>query len=245
MSRPNALIVDSSTFVRGFIKKVLVEELKFDKTRDTSDHGEAMRMLEADRSINWVFGEWDGPALPAREYLEKMRKSAAGKQAKFVMMSSGDENSARALAIREGAQDYLCKPFSQQQLSRKIQRLAGLEERRQAERVRLDTTCEIDIGFDAFQTYGGDLLDISATGCLVRTSQLQQGYGRIDDIGTVKLLPGGKNPLNIDVKVRRLQYDKNSTDPLSNTQIGLEFYDMGATVNAKLAAFIESCKKTR
>lgn len=245
MSKPNALIVDSSSFVRGFMKKVLVEELKFDKTLDTGDHDEAMRILEADRSIGWVFGEWEGPAVPANDFLAKMRKTAAGRQANFVMMTSNDENSARNTAIREGVADYLCKPFSQMQLSRKVQRLKGLAERRRAERVQAHTTCEIDIGFDTFQTYGGDLLDISKTGCLVSTNQLAQGYGRIDDIGTVKLLSGTRNPLAIDVKVKRLQYDKASADPLSNTQIAFEFYDMGTQVNTRLEEFIGSCKKTR
>lgn len=245
MSRPNALIVDSSSFVRGFVKKVLIEELKFDKTLDTKDPDEAMRMLDADRSINWVFGEWDGPAVPAREFLAKVRRSSTGRQANFIMMSTTDENASRALAIEEGVTDYLCKPFSQMQLSRKIQRLAGLEERRKAERIRVNSTCEIDVGFDVFQTYGGDLLDISKTGCLVRTTQLQPGYGRIDDIGTVKLATGSRSPLNIDVKIKRLQYDRNSSDPLSNTQIGFEFYDMGAQTNARLQEFIESIKTQR
>lgn len=245
MSRPNALIVDSSSFVRGFVKKVLTEELKFDKTLDTKDHDEAMRMLESDRSISWVFGEWDGPAQPARDFLTKMRKLADNRQAKFVMLSNSEENAARALAIQEGVSDYLCKPFSQMQLSRKVQRLTGLEERRRAERVAVNSTCEIDIGFDVFQTYGADVLEVSKTGCLVKTNQVQQGYGRIDDIGTIKLLPNSRNPLNIDVKIKRLQHDRISTDPLSNTQIALEFYDMGAQVNARLTEFIESSKISR
>lgn len=242
MSKPNALIVDSSNFVRGFVKKVLVEELKFDKTLETKDTGEALRMLDADRSIEWVFGEWDAATTPSREFLARMRQTMAGREANFVMMTASDEEAARTLALQEGATDYLCKPFSQMQLSRKVQRLEGLSERRRAERIRINSTCEVDLGFDAFQTYGADLIDISATGCLVRTNQLQPGYGRIDDIGTVKFSTSSRNPLAIDVKVRRLQYDRNTSDPLSNTQIAFEFYDMGPALNSRLTEFIHSCK---
>jgi CheY-like chemotaxis protein len=243
MLQSNALVIDTSPVTRNYIREILRQELKFNAIHEGKDANDALRILKSGHSINWIFSSWEMPGLSTHDLLETVRRNPSSTRPHFVLMSANDEHAVRNIATQEGVADYLCKPFSPQQIVRMVHRLTGLTERRGAERFKVRMPCEIDIGFDSFHNYGAELVDISMTGCRVKTSQVKPGSGYIDDYATVTLLPEKSVSLHVQAKIRRLELDKCHTDPLSNTEIAVEFVNVTPALNEKLEAFVNSCKE--
>lgn len=243
MSQSNALVIDTSPTVRNYVRGILHQELGFHEIHEGKDADDAIRILKSGRSINWIFSSWEMPGLSTRDLLETVRSSPNSMLTHFVLMSANDEHVVRNFAIQEGIADYLCKPFSAHQMVNMVHRLKGLVERRGAERFKVRMPCEIDMGFDSFHHYGAELVDISITGCRVKTSQVKPGSGHIDDYATVTLFPEKGDMLQVQAKIRRLEFDKCCTDPMRNTEIAVVFIDITPSLKEKLEAFVNSCKE--
>jgi YesN/AraC family two-component response regulator len=183
------------------------------------------------------------PGLSTHDFLKTLRSNPNNTHIHFVLMSSNDEHAVRKIAIQEGIADYLCKPFPPHQIVHMVHRLVGLEERRRAEHFKVSVPCEIDMGFDSFHHYGAELVDVSVTGCQVKTSQVKLGSGYIDDYATVTLLPEIGAALQVQAKIKRLKFDKSCTDPLCDTEIATEFVNITPTIKEKLEEFVSSCKE--
>lgn len=242
MLQSNALVVDTSPSMRNYVREILLQELNFHEIHEGKDADDALRILKSDHSINWIFSSWEMPGLSTHDLLKILHSNPNSTRTHFVLMSSNDEHVVRNIAIQEGVSDYLCKPFSPHQMVHMVHRLAGLEERRGAERFKVHMPCEIDMGFDSFHHYGAELVDISMTGCRAKTSQVKPGSGHIDDYATVTLLPEIGDALHVQAKVKRLEFDKSGTNPLCNTEIAVEFVNVTPPLKGKLDAFVNSCK---
>lgn len=243
MSQSNALVVDTSPSMRNYVREILRKELSFNEIHEGKNADDALRILKSGRFINWIFSSWEMPGLSTHDLLEIVRNGPNNAHTHFVLMSANDEHVVRNIAIQEGVADYLCKPFPPLQMVNMVHRLTGLVERRRAERFKTRLPCEIDIGFDSFHHYGAELLDISMTGCRVKTSQVKPGSGYIDDLATVTLLPELNATLPVQAKIRRLEFDKCCTDPLRNTEIAVEFINITPALKEKIEEFVHSCKE--
>lgn len=242
MSPSSALVIDSSPAMRNYVRKILRQDLRFDQIHEGKDADDALRILKSGRLINWIFSSWELPGLSTHDFLQIIRNSFNNMHSRFVLMSANDERVVRNFAIQEGIADYLCKPFAPCQMVNLVHRLTGLVERRKAERFKVSLPCEIDIGFDSFHHYGAELVDISMTGCRVKTSPVKSGSGYIGDFATVTLLPEMGETFQVEAKIRRLEFDQCCTDPLRNTQIAVEFIDATAALKERLEAFVSSCR---
>ena len=171
MLQSNALVVDTSMFMRGYVRKILQQELGFNKIHEAENADDAFQVLKSERAIDWIFSSLEMPgSLSPLDLVGVARNGRNGAHTRFILMSSNEEHVTREIATREGVADYLCKPFAASQLVSAVRRLAGLVERRGAERFKISPLCEIDIGFDSFHHYGAELVDISMTGCRMKTS---------------------------------------------------------------------------
>jgi len=242
MLQSNALIVDSSISMRSYVRAILHQELGFNKIHEAKDADDAFQVLKSGHIINWIFSSLEMPGLSPLDLLGTVRNDPNCAHTRFVLMSSNDELVTRKIAIRAGAADYLCKPFVPSQLVNMVHRLTGLAERRGAERLKVALPCEINIGFDSFHHYGAELEDISVTGCRVKTSQVKPGSGYVDDYATVILPLENGSPLDIQAKIKRVEFSKTCTDPLRNTEVAMEFVDATPTLKERLESFIDSCK---
>ena len=239
----NALVVDTSPSIRNYVREILRKELSFQEIHEGKDTDEALQILKSGRAINWIFSAWEMPGLSTHDFLETVRNSLNGTHTNFVLMSANDEQIVRNIAIQEGVADYLCKPFPPHQMINVVHRLTGLVEQRVAEHFKVHLPCEIDMGFDSFHHYGAELVDISMTGCRVKTSQVKRGSGYIDDLATVTLLPELDATLHVQAKIKRLGFDKYCTDPLRNTEIAVEFINVTPALKKELEGFVNLYKE--
>jgi CheY-like chemotaxis protein len=230
--------------MRSYIQKILHQELGFDKVHEAEDADDAFQLLKSGRAIDWIFSSLEMPGmLSPLDLMGITRNNRNSAHTRFILMSSKDELVTREIALREGAADYLCKPFAPSQLIGTVYRLTGLAKRRGAERFKAAPPCEINIGFDSFHHYGAELADISMTGCRMKTSPIKPDSGYIDDYATVTLLPENDSPLHIQAKIKRVDFNKSCTDPLSNTDVAVEFVNVVPSLEEKLESFIDSCKE--
>ncbi|HUX91171.1 MAG TPA: response regulator [Gallionellaceae bacterium] len=243
MLQSNALIVDTSTSIRKYVREVLHQKLGFNVIHEAKDADGAFRVLNSGRAIDWIFTSLEMPGLPPRDLLGTARNGPNGKHTRFVLMSSEDEIVTREIAMLEGAADYLCKPFSPNQLTSVVHRITGLTEQRGAERFKVALPCEINIGFDSFHQYGAELAEISMTGCRMKISQVKPGSGHVNDYATVTLLPENDFSFDAHARIKRVEFSKSCADPLHNTEVTIEFVDVTPPLKEKLEAFIASCKE--
>lgn len=243
MLQSNALVVDTSTATRSYVRKILHQDLGFNEIHEAQDAEDAFRVLKSGRVIDWIFSSLEMPGVSPRDLLGVAHNGMNGARTRFVLISSNTEVATREIAIREGAADYLCKPFAPSQLVNMVHRLKGLTERRGAERLHVALPCEIDIGFDSFHHYGAELADISMTGCRVKTSQVKPGSGHAGDFATVTLLPENDSSFHVQAKIKRVELSESCTDPLRNTEVAVEFVEVTQPLKEKLESFIASCRE--
>ena len=244
MLQSNALVVDTSTSMRSYVRKILHQELGFNEIHEAEDTDDAFRVLKSGRAISWIFSSLEMPGLLSPlDLMGVARNGSNNISPRFVLMSSNDELVTRKIAIREGVADFLCKPFVPSQLVSTVHRLAGLTKRCVAERFVVHQPCEINIGFDSFHRYGAELADISMPGCRMITSQVKPDSGYVGDYATVTLLLEDGPPFHIQAKIKRVEPIKSCTDPLRNTEMAVEFANVTPPIKEKLESFIDSCKE--
>jgi CheY-like chemotaxis protein len=239
MSKSNALVVDTSTSMRNYVREILHQELGFNEIHAAKDADDAFRVLKSGHVIDWIFSSWEMPGLSTHNLLEIVRSGPQSTHTRFVLMSANNEPVTREIAIREGATDYLCKPFTPHQLTHMVHRLTGLAERRDAKRFKVARPCEINLGLDSFHHYGAELADISMTGCRIKTSQVEPG----DDYATITLSQENDFPFHIKARITRVELSQSCADPLRNTEMAVEFINVTPPVKEKLESFIHACRK--
>lgn len=240
MSQANALIVDTSTSMRNYVRGILQQELGFNEIYEAQDADAAHLILKSGRIMNWIFSAWEMPSLSSRDLLRIVRNGPNRLHTRFVLMSASHEFIPRKIALREGAADFLHKPFVPDQLTSIVHRLNGLAEHRGNKRFDAALPCEVNIGFDSFHDYGAELTDISITGCRMKTSKIKPGSGYINDYTTLTLPYTNELPIHVHAKIKRVEFHPSCTNPLRNTEIAIEFIDITPALKENLEAYI--CK---
>jgi hypothetical protein len=89
--------------------------------------------------------------------------------------------------------------------------VTGTVDRRRTKRLTPLIDCEIDIGFaKAKKAASAEIVNISDTGILLRTSVPTSGAGYVYDVATLTLRPAGGEPIMISAKILRVEADSKS-----------------------------------
>ncbi|AKQ65867.1 Two-component response regulator [Myxococcus hansupus] len=109
------LIVEDELRVRAFIARGLQEE-GF-RVRESADGLQTQELLRIER-FDLIILDWVLPGLPGLDLLRAMR--AQGDNTPVIMLTAKDTVADRVLALNAGADDYLVKPFSFEELLARI-----------------------------------------------------------------------------------------------------------------------------
>ena len=109
------LVAEDELRVRAFISRGLREE-GF-QVQEAPDGAAALSALEAGK-VDLVLLDWMLPGVSGLAVLQAMRKR--GDVTPVVMLTARDAVSDRALALNEGADDYLVKPFAFEELLARV-----------------------------------------------------------------------------------------------------------------------------
>lgn len=113
------LVVDDASFIRDMVKKQLRERIPGVEVFEAVDGNRALAAMKQ-QTMDLILSDWEMPNMSGEELLRTLRQRPEGGDVPFVMVTSrGDRNHVVA-AIEAGASDYLVKPFTPDELLRKV-----------------------------------------------------------------------------------------------------------------------------
>lgn len=121
-----ALIVDDSRAMRMFLR-TMVREHGFDVAE--AEHGLAAleQLLNFDHP-ELMLVDWHMPEMNGLELVERVRSDGECEGMRILMVSSESDGEVIARALEAGADDYLMKPFSLEELKVKLEQLGLLDD---------------------------------------------------------------------------------------------------------------------
>lgn len=111
-----ALVVDDSMTIRRIVIKAL-GMVGINDTVEAADGTEAVNAI-GQQDFDIILLDWNMPKLSGIDTLRSIR--GAGKNTPVIMVTTEAEKSRVIEAIKAGANDYLIKPFSPDQLAAKV-----------------------------------------------------------------------------------------------------------------------------
>ena len=113
------LIVDDSSVIRKVIKAA-ADVLKME-TEEAQDGLEALEKLKACyREIDLVLLDWNMPEMNGYDVLVEIKNNDKYKNIPVMMVTTEGQKSSIIAAVRAGADNYLTKPFTIDELESKI-----------------------------------------------------------------------------------------------------------------------------
>ena len=118
------LVVDDSSAIRKIIKAV-AEMLQME-TEEAQDGIEALEKLSKSyESIDLVLLDWNMPEMSGYDVLVEMKNSDKYRDIPVMMVTTESQKISIVSAIRAGADNYLTKPFTVDELQTKITECLG------------------------------------------------------------------------------------------------------------------------
>lgn len=113
------LVADDATFIRDMIKKQLRDRIPGVEIFDANDGARALALFKQN-DIDIILSDWEMPLMTGEELLRNVRATQNGANVPFVMISSRGDRDHIVKAIHSGVSDYLSKPFTPEELLRKV-----------------------------------------------------------------------------------------------------------------------------
>jgi two-component system, chemotaxis family, chemotaxis protein CheY len=117
------LIVDDSSAMRAFVRATLEENGEVDVTEARTGF-EALKILPRDQ-FNLVIVDINMPDINGLELISLMRKSDRYQQTPLLIITTEATARDRERGLNLGANDYLVKPFTPEQLLESIAKLGA------------------------------------------------------------------------------------------------------------------------
>lgn len=133
------LVVDDATFIRDMIKKQLRDKIPGAEIIDAPDGARALAQMK-NQSVDLILSDWEMPNMTGAELLSTVRAMPNSEQTPFIMISSRGDRNHIVKAIELGVSDYLSKPFSAEELLKKVFKQLKVIGKTPAQRVSSATT---------------------------------------------------------------------------------------------------------
>lgn len=113
------LLVDDSNTMRRMQKNQLTQ-LGQDNLLEAENGQIALEVLESNMPVDIVLLDWNMPVMDGLTFLKTVRANAKYKDVKVIMCTSESEKSKVIEAMKEGANNYIVKPFTPDALKEKL-----------------------------------------------------------------------------------------------------------------------------
>ncbi len=160
---PTLLVVDDTAEIRGLLGELLSDDYRVVFARDGAE-GMEMALLH---SPDLIISDVMMPRVDGQEFCRRVRANPQTAQTAFVLLTARTELSMKVLGLDCGADDYLTKPFEEQELKARVRSLLKLRRLHQD----LDRrNREIEAAYRDLQSMQGQLIQsekMSSLGQLV------------------------------------------------------------------------------
>ena len=118
-----ALLIDDSVAMRNYLGSML-EELGVEVL--TGGNGqEGLDVLASSDSPDVILVDWNMPVMDGIEFVDNIRSNPAYQGLSVIMVTSESEMSSVMHALESGVDEYVIKPFTEEDLEEKL-RIAGV-----------------------------------------------------------------------------------------------------------------------
>ncbi|MEI9980121.1 MAG: response regulator [Edaphobacter sp.] len=119
-----ALIVDDSAVMRKVIERALRQAgLELSEVLQASNGEEALQLLRESQSgspLSLILSDINMPVMDGLQFLETRRQENLAQGVPVVMITTEGNESFVLRAIAAGAQGYICKPFTAEQVKVRV-----------------------------------------------------------------------------------------------------------------------------
>lgn len=113
------MVVDDASFIRDMVKKHLRAKIPGVEVYEAVDGSRALAAIKGQR-MDLILSDWEMPNMSGEELLRAVRSASQGAATPFVMISSRGDRNHVIKAVEAGVSDYLTKPFTPEELLRKV-----------------------------------------------------------------------------------------------------------------------------
>lgn len=113
------LVVDDASFVRDTVKRNLRQLIPDAEFFDAPDGRRAMSLMKS-KNVQLVLSDWEMPEVSGDEFLRWMREQPDYEKVPFIMITSRGDRENVVQAVQAGVSDYMTKPFTPEELQRKV-----------------------------------------------------------------------------------------------------------------------------
>lgn len=113
------LLVDDSATMRR-IQRTQLGNLGITNILEAGDGEDALGVLQENMPVDAILLDWNMPVMDGLTFLKKVRSNGAYSGVKIVMCTSESEKKKVIEAMKEGANNYIVKPFTVESLKERI-----------------------------------------------------------------------------------------------------------------------------
>jgi DNA-binding response OmpR family regulator len=114
------LVVDDEPSIRLILEHYF--RLEFNVVLKADGH-DAIKWLEQADTPDAIIADYAMPVMNGLEFIKWLRANSVYKHVPLVMLSGKDETSIKINCLRQGADDYVVKPFNPEELELRIKKL--------------------------------------------------------------------------------------------------------------------------
>jgi len=112
------LVVDDEPVIQLILKRYFDD----DYTVVAQSNGlDALRWLQNGNQVDAIVADYDMPVMNGPAFIEQLRNSLVHRHVPLIMLSGKDETSNKIQCLRQGADDYMVKPFNPEELELRLQ----------------------------------------------------------------------------------------------------------------------------
>jgi two-component system, chemotaxis family, chemotaxis protein CheY len=120
MSEIRALIVDDSSVMRKIVERSLRQAgLDLKEVHEAGSGSEGIEVLRA-RSVDLILSDINMPSMDGLEFLRQIRAQSLAEGVPVVMITTESSEEHVKQAIQAGAQGYIRKPFTPEQVKERV-----------------------------------------------------------------------------------------------------------------------------
>ena len=118
--KKNLLVIDDEPAIRLILEHYFGQEYEVVLT---GNGREAMTWLHLGHPIDAIVADYEMPVMNGLDFIRELRTLPAHENTPLLMLSGTDETSKKILCLRQGADDYLVKPFNPEELEIRIKKI--------------------------------------------------------------------------------------------------------------------------